>query len=148
MMPVTLRPIFEKLTDAFRLSMDTPWFRMIMENSPLHNYNLRRLSDFFTRPDTNVVLREELEERLLELEVLIAKIREYILPFIKEKLQISSLAPDDIISDQDERVLRRFVAYTLPHNLSEIERLIGLIRRDQDAAYPPPEGVTDRKAAS
>ena len=129
-------PVFFQLREIFSRSIDSGWFAVIAENSALVFGNVRLIRDFVYHQPGQSCTADEAADRLNDLEDLIRKTLEHIIPVIKEKLQISSLAPDDMVKNLDERLLRRFVAYTLPHNLKELMRLIDLIRLELKTACP------------
>lgn len=142
MSPLFFSPVFRKLRETFARSLDSSWFTIIAENSALELSNLRNLREFINNTDGTAYNVSETLEMLGELEELIRKTRDCILPALKERLQISPLAPEDMVEDSTERLLRRCVAYTLPHNLAELARLIGLLQAGlEDGAEPIPGAI-------
>jgi hypothetical protein len=123
-------PAFYRLRELFTCSLDSYWFMITTESSPLGDYNLRPIREFLYGGEDRHFDERDINERLDLLEIVVDKVREQVVPVIKEKLQISSLAPDDMVQDHEEFVFRQFVAYTLPHNLKELGKLIRKLRLD------------------
>lgn len=121
-------PVFQKMKDIFSRSLDSYWFALLAENSPLALCNLRELREFINNPDEQLYGSREILGKLDSLQEVILNTQRYLMPVLKERLQISPLAPDDMVDDRDERLMRRCVAYTLPYNLIELSRLVTVIR--------------------
>lgn len=118
-----IKSTIQELRHVFESNFDQSWFLVIIESLPLTIKNIREIRELLYSDIINTVNLQNIKEKIKNLETFILVIREYLLPVIKEKLQISYLAPKNIVYDRDKFVLRQFIAYTLPHNLNKLNTL-------------------------
>lgn len=129
MLKIVDSPLFNRLRQLFNGTLDATWFPLIATQSQLDLSGIRQLRDFLS--DTkHLSSYKELLEKLAELEKIIFKVRDLVLPYLKEYLQISPLNPSPAALDHEEVLLRRCIAYTLPYNLAELLALIAIIREN------------------
>jgi hypothetical protein len=124
------------IREIFGRYFDQNWFVSLLDEVPLDQRTLRdvrALSRF-----TSLFPGDEMEiaHGIGELERLQVALRHYLLPHIKEKLQVSGLSSARTIRDQNQYILRRCVAMTFAHNLGELELLTTRLRRAFEAHTP------------
>jgi len=129
MLKIVNSPLFSRLCQLFQGTLDSAWFPLIAEQSHLDLSAIRQFRQFLS-DSKYLESHRELVEKLTELEKIIFKIRHLVIPHLKEYLQISPLNPNASSLDEEEVLLRRCIAYTLPYNLAELLALISIIRQN------------------
>jgi hypothetical protein len=120
----------QELRDEFEKNFDRSWLFLIIETLPISlrtMREIRELFDFKTLCSRDI---EEIQQKILELEKFINVIRDFLLPRVKEKLNISHLDPEHMIDDKEQQLLRRCVASNLPFNINRLYELNQRLKND------------------
>lgn len=118
-----LRNVFEEL-------FDKSWLIIILENLPFDLRTIREIRNFLCTENISDADVPAIWHKIEELETFIKVIKIYLLPVLKERLGISHLSPERMVLDKTQLVVRRFIAYTLPHNLQRLNVLTQQFKRD------------------
>ncbi|RPJ03830.1 MAG: hypothetical protein EHM28_14555 [Spirochaetaceae bacterium] len=125
-----LDPIIARMREIFDKNFDRAWFFSVLESVPLQMKSIREIREFLRSEKHQQYDTAELEEKAQEIEAFLRVIREYLLPELRERLGISYLDPQNLVDDKDELLTRKFIAYTLPHNLKEFLKLNEEFKRE------------------
>ncbi len=115
---------------TFDDNFENPWGYMLIEGIPLDPILLKDIRDFLRLEEVWAVDEHRVREGIQNLELFVLTLRHYLLPYIKEKLCISPLKPETMISDRDQRAIRALVAYSIPIKVTLLEDQIADLRRD------------------
>jgi hypothetical protein len=119
---------------SFEGNFETPWLYMLLEGIPLDPILLKDVRDFLRLEEEWAVDETRAREGVHNLELFTQALRHYLLPCIKEKLRISPLKPETMISDRDQRTIRELVAYSVPIKVSLLEDQVKAFRLDLEQA--------------
>jgi len=136
-----------ELRFEFEKNFDQSWFFLIIETLPISlrtMREIRELFDFKTLCSRDI---DEIQAKILELEKFIKAVRDFLLPRVKEKLNISHLDPERMVDDKKQQLLRRFVASNLPFNINRLYELNQRLKNDiklyQLSITPEAESLPD-----
>jgi hypothetical protein len=131
----------------FDKNFDQSWFYLILETLPISIRTIREIRELF---DLKTICERDLTEiqaKVGELEKLIGVIKDFLLPRVKEKLNISHLDPEHMINDKEQKLLRRFVASNLPFNIERLYllavQLKNELKHNQIVITPEAESLPD-----
>jgi hypothetical protein len=122
----TLRELYLEFENNF----DQSWFFLIIETLPLsvHTFReIRELFDFTTIAERDL---NEIETKLGELEKFLTTVRDFLLPRVKEKLNISHLDPEHMVDNKEQKLLRQLVASNLPFNIQRLFALMTQLKNE------------------
>ena len=123
---ITLR----ELRDEFEKNFDRSWFSLIIETLPISLLTIREIRELFDFETLYSRDIDEIQEKILALEEFLQAIKDFLLPRVKEKLNISHLDPEHMIDDKEQQLLRRLVAINLPFNIDRLFELIQRLKND------------------
>ena len=123
-----------QIRTTFEGNFENPWLYMLLEGIPLDPILLKDVRDFLRLEEEWAVDESRAREGVHNLELFIQALRHYLLPCIKEKLRISPLKPETMISDRDQRTIRELVAYSVPIKVSLLEDQVKAFRLDLEQA--------------
>jgi hypothetical protein len=139
-----------ELRFEFDKNFDQSWFFLIIETLPISLRTMREIRELFEFETLCARDIDEIRAKTIELEKFIQVIRDFLLPRVKEKLNISHLDPEHMVDDKEQKLLRRFVASNLPFNIERLYELTVRLKNDlklyQLRITPEPETLPDANA--
>ena len=111
------RQLLEKVTElraTFEKHFENPWFFTLLEGVPVDPLLIKDVRDFLKIEESWAITEARSREGIRNLELFVLTLRHYLLPSIKERLRISPLRPDMMITDKDQKAIRALIAYSIP----------------------------------
>ena len=109
------------LKETFERNFEIPWFLALLEGLPVDPLLIKDIRGFFKINDSWAVTEARAREGIHNLELFVLTLRHYLLPCIKEKLRISPLRPEMMITDRDQKAIRALVAYSMPLKITMLD---------------------------
>jgi hypothetical protein len=125
---ICVEPLLDELENAFNISFNHTWFRVIADDAEIDGSLLREVEEFFILKTPFASDEIRILEILLVIDEIIGNVRRYLLPTLRDKLRISGFFADDDIIDKDLRVKYRLIAYAFPRNLERLEEIAFRVR--------------------
>jgi hypothetical protein len=129
-------PLIRKIRQVFEDHFDRTWFAIIIDGLPIDFRTIRIIRELVGLQSIHVGDQWFINQAATELNRFSLLIRKFLLPVLKERLGVSGLIPDRIVRDRYQYILRRFVAYTFPHNLERLEALTAELKAHLLSAFP------------
>jgi hypothetical protein len=124
-----MRRCLRSLKELFETHFDQNWFILLLEDLPIDPNAMAELRELMSHESSLVFDPYEVYERLPILEKFIDGLYHYLLPYLREKLEISGFVQNRRYRDKGQILLRKFVAYTFPVNLGEFARAARRLKR-------------------
>ena len=115
--------LLEELEEAFNISFNHTWFRVLAEESPVDKGLLREVEDFFVLKSPFSCDELQISEIVLAIEQIVSIVKRYLLPCLRDRLRISGFFADDTSIDRNTRIKYKFIAYAFPHNIRRLEEI-------------------------
>ncbi len=128
--------LIEAIREVFDKHFDRTWFSIIIDGLPISFRTVREIRELVSLQSVHPGDERAIYQGVLELEEFIHHVRRFLLPVLKERLQVSWLSPDKVVRDKVQYILRRLVVYSFPHNLARLDALTEELRRELLASYP------------
>ena len=128
--------IIKELREVFENHFDRTWFSILIDGLPIERRTMREIRELVS---LETIYPEDIYmiyQGALELELFIAHVRKFLLPFIKDRLGVSGLFPQKRVRDKSQYILRRLVAYTFPYNLEKLALLTSQLKGLILSFYP------------
>lgn len=132
----TLIPLIRRIRRVFEDHFDRTWFAIIIDGLPIDVRTMRMIRELVSLESVHIGDEWFIYQAMLELSRFVLLVRKFLLPVLKERLGVSGLAPDRMVRDRTQYILRRFVAYTFPHNLGKLEELAVELRDQLLGVFP------------
>ena len=114
---------FFGLRSFYQTHFEHTWFQILLEDVRMDPLTVKDIRDFLRIDETWQLDESRVKKGVQDLESFISTIRQCLLPFIREKLRISYLKPENVIRDKDQFTIRNLIAQAVPMNLSQLEAL-------------------------
>ncbi|MBA7606056.1 hypothetical protein ES703_13194 [subsurface metagenome] len=128
--------IIRQIQEVFDNYFDRTWLAIVIDGLPIDFRTIREIRLLVSLQSIHPGDERALYQSVLELEQFIGHIKRYLLPDLKERLGVSWLRPHRLIKDKQQLIIRRFVAYTFPHNLERLSELTGELKSNLRLTYP------------
>ena len=132
----SLIPLIRRIRRVFEDHFDRTWFGIIIDGLPIDTRTVRIIRELVSLESIHLGDEWFIYQAMLELNRFVLLVRKFLLPVLKERLGVSGLAPDRLVRDRSQYILRRFVAYTFPYNLQRLEELAVELREEMLGVYP------------
>lgn len=123
-----LLPVIRRIRQVFEDHFDRTWFSIVIDGLPIDFKTIRVIRSLVALESVHEGDQRFIYEAALELNRFVGLVRKYLLPVLKERLGVSPLAPQQMVKDRNQYILRRLVAYTLPANLQRLSELTRELR--------------------
>ena len=122
------------LKETFERNFEIPWFLALLEGLPVDPMLIKDIRAFLKIDETWAVTEARTREGIHNLELFVLTLRHYLLPCIKEKLRISPLRPEMMITDRDQRAIRALVAYSMPLKITMLDEQLKSFKQFLDTS--------------
>lgn len=120
--------IIREIEQIYRANFDQSWFVLAVDKLPVDLKNTRDVQMLFQfevlRPGDELIVTSAIRE----LERLADATRQYVLPNLRDSLGVSFFSNRRGDWNEQEYLVRRFHAYTFPHNLARLQDLLEELR--------------------
>lgn len=120
--------VIGEIERIYKANFDQSWFVLAVDKLPVDLRNTRDVHMLFQletlQPGDELILTGAIRE----LQALATGTRKYVLPNLRDSLGISYFRNRRNEWNEQEYLVRRFHAYTFPHNLARLEELIDQLR--------------------
>ena len=120
--------LYYQLRAYYKTHFENTWFYILLDGLPVDQILLRDIRDFVKIHEDWEMSDQRITKGIRDLEVFITTLRNYLLPYLKEKLRISYLKPETRVRDRDQLAIRRLMAYAIPITVRELANLAGRLK--------------------
>ena len=124
--------LYYQLRAYYKTHFENTWFYILLDGLPLDQILLRDIRDFVKIHEDWEMSDQRITKGIRDLEIFITTLRNYLLPYLKEKLRISYLKPESRVRDRDQLAIRRLMAYAIPITVRELANLAGQLKAQLD----------------
>ena len=122
------------LKDTFERNFESPWFFALLEGLPIDPLLVKDIRDFFKIDEAWAATETRAQEGIHNLELFVLTLKNYLLPCIKEKLRISPLRPEMMVTDKDQKAIRALIAYAMPLKIALLDEQIKSFKKFLDGS--------------